>query len=71
MNTLAIIASAAQGHAEHAFDWGNYGLHLIFEGMATVGGFYARGFCEHTWHKVLVGIIWTMISTFLLVTLIG
>ena len=69
MEIINLIASA--GHSASSFNWGNYGLHLIFEGMATIGGFYARGFCEHTWHKVLVGIIWTMVSTFLLVTLIG
>ena len=71
MDFISLIASAAHDHAEHAFNWTNYGLHLVFEGLATIGGFFARGMCEHTWHKVVVGILWTMFATFLLVTMIG
>jgi len=53
------------------FDILNYVTHLGFEGLAAVGGYYARGFCKHTWHRVLVAVLWSMVATALLVTVIG
>ena len=49
----------------------NYLVHLSFEGLAAVGGYYARGFCKHTWHRVTVAVIWSMVATALLVSIVG
>jgi len=49
----------------------NYLTHLAFEGLAALGGYYARGFCKHAWHRVMVAIVWSMVSTYLLVSVVG
>jgi hypothetical protein len=49
----------------------DYILHLGFEGLAALGGYYARGFCKHTRHRVGVAIVWSMASTALLVSFVG
>lgn len=51
--------------------WGNYFLHLIFEGCAAVGGYYARAFCKHRWHRIAVAIAWSMLTTLILVKIVG
>lgn len=48
-----------------------YFLHLFFEGIAAVGGYYARSFCKHTWHRVLVAVVWSMITTLVLINMVG
>jgi hypothetical protein len=48
-----------------------YFLHLIFEGAATVGGYYARGFCKHPWHRWLLGFVWSLVATAALVAIVG
>jgi hypothetical protein len=49
----------------------NYFLHLSFEGVAAVGGYYARAFCPHRWHRVTVAVVWSMVTTLILVNAIG
>jgi hypothetical protein len=53
------------------FTLADYLLHLGFEGLAAVGGYIARGFCQHTWHRVGVAIVWSMAATALLVSFVG
>jgi hypothetical protein len=53
------------------FDLINYIEHLSFEGLAALGGYYARGFCKHTWHRIALAVAWSMVATFLLVSVIG
>lgn len=49
----------------------SYLSHLGFEGLAALGGYYARGFCQHRWHRILVAVLWSMTATLLLVSLLG
>lgn len=49
----------------------DYLLHVGFEGVASAGGYYARGYCRHTWHRVTLAIVWTLVTTAALVALIG
>ena len=51
--------------------WSVYLAHLLFEGCAAVGGYYARAFCKHRWHRVAVAVIWSMVTTFVLVQIVG
>jgi hypothetical protein len=53
------------------FDILNYITHLGFESLAALGGYYARGFCKHRWHRILVAGLWSMAATALLVTIVG
>lgn len=49
----------------------NYITHLGFEALAALGGYYARGFCKHRWHRILVATLWSMVATALLITIVG
>ena len=51
--------------------WSVYFVHLLFEGCAAVGGYYARAFCKHRWHRIAVAVTWSMVTTFVLVQIVG
>lgn len=55
----------------HGFSLVTFLQHLFFDGIGMVGGYYARGFCQHWWHRWIVGAIFWVSSTLLLVTLVG
>lgn len=45
--------------------------HLYFDSISDMGGFYAASFCKHWRHKVPIAVAIALVSTFLLVTLVG
>lgn len=55
----------------HGFSLVVFIQHLFFDSIAAAGGWYARKFCSHMWHKVVVVTLFTLVSTLLLVTLVG
>lgn len=55
----------------HAVALSDFILHLGFESCATCGGYYARGFCKHTWHRITVAVVWSLVTTYALVALVG
>jgi hypothetical protein len=48
-----------------------YFMHLAFEGLGAAGGYYARSFCRHAWHRIALTVVWTALATGILVTQIG
>ena len=48
-----------------------YSEHLYFDSISDAGGFYAATFCNHWYHKIPIAIVIALLSTFLLVTIIG
>lgn len=48
-----------------------YAQHLYFDGIADAGGFYASTFCKHWYHRLPIAVGFALVSTFLLVTLVG
>lgn len=55
----------------HGFSLVIFIQHLFLDGLATGGGYYARSFCEHWYHRVAIGVAIWIVSTVLLVTLVG
>jgi hypothetical protein len=45
--------------------------HLALDSIAAAGGYYARRFCSHFHHRVLVAVGFTLLSTLLIVSLVG
>lgn len=64
MSTLFLV------HA-HGFDLVTYIRHLFFDAIADGGGYYASRFCKHTWHRVAIAIVFALVTTLALVTLVG
>lgn len=48
-----------------------YTQHLYFDGISDAGGYYAATFCKHWYHRVPIAVGFALVSTFLLVTLVG
>lgn len=48
-----------------------YGQHLYFDGISDAGGFYASTFCKHWYHRIPIAIIFALVSTYTLVSLVG
>jgi hypothetical protein len=48
-----------------------YGQHLFFDGIGDAGGYYSATLCSHWYHRIPVAVSVALLSTFLLVTLIG
>jgi hypothetical protein len=55
----------------HGFDWVTFIQHLTLDSIASAGGYYASRFCSHLWHRIVVAVFFTLLSTALLVTLVG
>lgn len=59
-------------HHIHGFPGAKaYSQHLFFESIADAGGFYASTFCKHWYHRLLIAIGFALVSTLILVTLVG
>lgn len=77
---LALALIALVGLASPLFDLHHihgfpgpklYSQHLFFDGIADAGGFYASTFCKHWYHRIPIAVGFALISTLLLVTLVG
>lgn len=59
-------------HHIHGFPGAKaYSQHLFWDGIADAGGFYASSFCKHWYHRIPIAIGIALLSTYLLVTLVG
>lgn len=48
-----------------------YFQHLYFDGLADAGGFYASLFCKHWYHRIPIAIGFALLSTYILVIMVG
>jgi hypothetical protein len=55
----------------HGFSVVAFTQHLLFDGIASGGGWYASRFCHHMRHRIAVAVASTLVSTLFLVWLIG
>lgn len=55
----------------HHVELGTFLLHLLFDGAAALGGYYARGMCEHRAHRWTLTAVWSLFTTYMLVGIIG
>lgn len=55
----------------HGFDISTYVQHLFFDAIADGGGYYASRFCKHRRHRIAIAVVFALLSTLALVTLVG
>jgi hypothetical protein len=55
----------------HGFSLVVFIQHLAFDSIASAGGYYASRFCKHLRHRIAVAVAFTLLSTIILVTLVG
>jgi len=48
-----------------------YSQHLYFDGLADAGGFYAASFCKHWYHRLAIAVLFALLTTLALTTLVG
>jgi hypothetical protein len=52
-------------------DWAKYGAHFGIDILASLATLYARSFCMHRWHRVLVWLALSLVVTVTTVNLVG
>jgi hypothetical protein len=55
----------------HGFSAKVFAQHFYLDGCAGLGGYYAASFCQHRWHRIIVMVAIDLISTALLVSVVG
>lgn len=55
----------------HSFTLVTFLWHLLFDGIGDAGGYWASKFCRHAYHRIPLAMACGLISTLLMVTLVG
>jgi hypothetical protein len=48
-----------------------YSQHLFFDGLGDAAGYWSATLCSHWYHRIPVAVGFALVTTFLLVTLVG